>query len=55
MIDRTELDQRLEHWREAEAATLAYLEYTRAQIHRVRCEIGALTIEQMRERGKLSE
>ncbi len=49
-----ELGRQLEQWKQAEADTLAYLEYVRAQVHRVRVEIGALTVEQMRESGELN-
>lgn len=48
-MERHELKQRLEQWQQAEADTLAYLEYVRAQIHRVQVDIGALTVLEMRQ------
>lgn len=53
-MNKDQLNQELQQWKQAEADTVAYLEYVRAQIHRVRVGIGALTVEQMRESGELN-
>jgi len=48
-MNRDQLNQELSFWQEQEAAMLEAALHARQQIHRVRCEIGALTVEQMRQ------
>jgi len=54
-MEKLELNRQLEQWRQAEADTLAYLEYVRAQVHRVQVDIGALVVLEMRQNAYIRD